>query len=120
MSTENPSIFNKRLGAAIRARRNSVGMTQAQVGKAIGVTFQQVQKLERGVNRLSVEAIVKLAKAIKTTPKQLIADASSKKVSEPTPQDRLRLEIVRRVASLPTKRQRMALNLINALARGAA
>ena len=50
--------FDRRLGTAIRARRIERGMSMAKLGAAIGVSFQQVQKFERGTNRLSAEAVV--------------------------------------------------------------
>ena len=67
MSSINPSNFNKRLGAAVRASRVVCGLTQSNVGEDLGVTFQQIQKYERGVNRLSVETLVRVAALLKTT-----------------------------------------------------
>ena len=40
------------VGKQLRLRRTALGMTQAALGEALGVTFQQVQKYERGVNRM--------------------------------------------------------------------
>lgn len=64
------SAFEKRLdgqiGEAIRTRREEIRMTQAQLGKAIGVTFQQVQKYERGTNRVAASKLVLVAEALKS------------------------------------------------------
>jgi transcriptional regulator with XRE-family HTH domain len=44
---------DKKLGEKIRTRRVVAGMSQAELGKALGITFQQIQKYEKGVNRVS-------------------------------------------------------------------
>ena len=53
-----------RIGAAIRARRTAVRMTQARLAQALGVTFQQVQKYERGVNRVAATTLVRIAETL--------------------------------------------------------
>ena len=52
------------IGGIIRDRRAALGLTQAELGKAIGVTFQQVQKYERGVNRVAAATLLKVADAL--------------------------------------------------------
>jgi transcriptional regulator with XRE-family HTH domain len=52
------------IGERIRLRRIQVGMSQDQLGKALGVTFQQIQKYEKGANRVSAGRIVKIAEAL--------------------------------------------------------
>lgn len=56
--------IDQAVGHQIRNRRQAAEMTQAALGEAIGVTFQQVQKYETGSNRLSVAMIVKIAAAL--------------------------------------------------------
>jgi transcriptional regulator with XRE-family HTH domain len=51
--TELGQIAND-VGARIRARRLMLGLTQERVAERLGVTYQQVQKCERGVNRISL------------------------------------------------------------------
>jgi transcriptional regulator with XRE-family HTH domain len=72
------SAYEKRLdvriGEALRTRREAVGMTQAQLGKAIGVTFQQIQKYERGVNRIAGSKLVIAAEALKCDPALLFGE----------------------------------------------
>ncbi len=56
--TENgPDPIDVHVGQRIRLRRNLVGMTQEQLASAVGVTFQQVQKYERGFNRVSASRL---------------------------------------------------------------
>lgn len=63
------SEYEKRLdlqiGNAIRKRREALGLTQAQMGAAIGVTFQQVQKYEQGRNRVAASKLILVAEALK-------------------------------------------------------
>ncbi|MFN3627289.1 MAG: helix-turn-helix domain-containing protein [Parvibaculum sp.] len=63
------SEYEKRLdaqiGDTIRKRREALGVTQAQLGAAIGVTFQQVQKYEQGRNRVAASKLILVAEALK-------------------------------------------------------
>jgi transcriptional regulator with XRE-family HTH domain len=61
------------VGATIRLRRKSRGLSQAALAEAIGVTFQQVQKYERGANRASASALSRIAVALKCSVGDLFA-----------------------------------------------
>lgn len=50
-----------RIGQAVMARRVQLGRSQAQLGKAAGVTFQQIQKYEKGANRISAATLERIA-----------------------------------------------------------
>ena len=52
------------VGSKIRARRTALGISQVDLGRAIGVRFQQVQKYESGVNRVSASRLWMIAKAL--------------------------------------------------------
>lgn len=52
---------DRQIGKRIKDRRAEIGETQAGLGEAIGVTFQQVQKYERGVNRVSAARLQQIA-----------------------------------------------------------
>lgn len=56
------------IGSRIRARREEIRMTQAQLAAAAGVTFQQIQKYEKGVNRVACARLVDIADALKVHP----------------------------------------------------
>jgi transcriptional regulator with XRE-family HTH domain len=56
---------DKEVGARLKARRQILGMTQTDLGKAIGVTFQQVQKYEKGADRVSSGRLQQIANALK-------------------------------------------------------
>ena len=57
--------FNKHLGAKLRMRRLALGLTQTKVAQAINVTFQQIQKYEKGTNGISSLRIMQLASFLK-------------------------------------------------------
>jgi transcriptional regulator with XRE-family HTH domain len=52
------------VGQRIRARRMAKGMSQTELGNLLGVTFQQVQKYEKGVNRVGAGRLVRVAEAL--------------------------------------------------------
>ena len=55
------SNFNRHLGSKLRMRRLALGLTQTKVAQAINVTFQQIQKYEKGTNGISSLRIMQLA-----------------------------------------------------------
>ena len=59
------SNFNRHLGAKLRVRRLALGLTQTKVAQAINVTFQQIQKYEKGTNGISSLRIMQLANFLK-------------------------------------------------------
>ena len=54
------------VGKRLRLRRTMLGMSQDQLGKKIGVTFQQIQKYERGVNRIGSSRLYDFSKILDT------------------------------------------------------
>lgn len=59
-----PQPLDVAAGLAVRARRMAAGMSQETLAQAIGVTFQQVQKYERGTNRISASRLGAIAAAL--------------------------------------------------------
>lgn len=62
------------IGARIRTRREALRITQAQLAAGAGVTFQQVQKYERGVNRIASARLLQIAAVLKTTGADLLGE----------------------------------------------
>jgi transcriptional regulator with XRE-family HTH domain len=52
------------IGSRVRMRRMTVGMSQEKLGEMLGLTFQQVQKYEKGTNRISVSRLVDIANVL--------------------------------------------------------
>ena len=59
-----PDDVDRFVGQQIREARRSKRMTQEQVGKALGLTFQQVQKYEKGVNRIGASRLFQISKIL--------------------------------------------------------
>ncbi len=59
-----PHPIDVHVGFRVRLRRNLLGMSQTKLGRAIGVTFQQIQKYERGVNRVGASRLFNLSRAL--------------------------------------------------------
>ena len=57
--------FNRHLGSKMRMRRLALGLTQTKVAQAINVTFQQIQKYEKGTNGISSLRIMQLGNILK-------------------------------------------------------
>ena len=57
--------FNKHLGNKLKTRRLALGLTQTKVAKAINVTFQQIQKYEKGTNGVSSIRLLQLSNYLK-------------------------------------------------------
>ena len=57
--------FNRHLGSKLRMRRLALGLTQTKVAQAINVTFQQIQKYEKGTNGISSLRIMQLGNVLK-------------------------------------------------------
>ncbi|MDR2416944.1 MAG: helix-turn-helix transcriptional regulator [Holosporales bacterium] len=62
--TAQPGAVDKHVGARMRVRRSVLGLSQERLGEAVGLTFQQVQKYEHGVNRISASRLLALSRAL--------------------------------------------------------
>ena len=63
-SQPEPDPIDIEVGLRLRTLRKARGMSQDQLGQALGITFQQIQKYERGSNRISASMMVKAARAL--------------------------------------------------------
>jgi len=59
-----PSPIDVHVGGRVRLRRTLLGMSQEKLGDALGLTFQQVQKYERGVNRIGASRLFDLSRVL--------------------------------------------------------
>jgi transcriptional regulator with XRE-family HTH domain len=79
ISTSNPDPFDKHVGRRVRMRRMMLGMSQQKLGNAIGVTFQQVQKYEKGTNRMGSSRLMQIGQALEVPPTFFFEDALGKR-----------------------------------------
>jgi transcriptional regulator with XRE-family HTH domain len=68
--------FNKHLGNKLKLRRLALGLTQTKVANAINVTFQQIQKYEKGTNGVSSIRLLQLANYLKVPVNYFFEDFS--------------------------------------------
>lgn len=61
MAKKAPNPTDKHVGARVRMRRMMLGMSQEKLGDALGLTFQQVQKYEKGANRIGASRLQQIA-----------------------------------------------------------
>lgn len=63
---EGPHPADTHVGTKVKTRRLMLGLSQEELAKSIGLTFQQIQKYERGTNRISVSRLIDISRALKT------------------------------------------------------
>jgi len=69
-----PDPIDVEVGGRIRARRIALGISQTALAKALGLTFQQVQKYEKGANRVSASTLVRVARELAVTVAYLVGE----------------------------------------------
>jgi transcriptional regulator with XRE-family HTH domain len=66
--------YDSALATVLRRKRAEAGLSQNEAGRRIGVTFQQLQKYEKGANRVFFSRFIALASVYGTTPEQILAE----------------------------------------------
>jgi|JI6StandDraft_1071083.scaffolds.fasta_scaffold00116_62 transcriptional regulator with XRE-family HTH domain len=66
LETKNPTLADQHVGRKLRWRRQELNLSQQELADRLGVTFQQIQKYERGANRVSAGRLFDLAQALET------------------------------------------------------
>ena len=75
--------FNRHLGTKLRMRRLALGLTQTKVAQAINVTFQQIQKYEKGTNGISSLRVMQLSNFLKVPVVYFFEDYPAYNTSSP-------------------------------------
>ena len=73
-ATYEPDPIDVEVGARVRLQRKALGLSQTVLAEALGLTFQQVQKYERGANRISASMLVRTAVRLQTTVAALVGE----------------------------------------------
>ena len=109
------------VGARIRARRKQVGKSQDELGKACGISFQQIQKYERGVNRVSGSRLITLCKVLDLKPEQLLGNGTGVFHSDPDVlqvlQDKSVSNMMVELHQLPKSQRAGLLEILRAIVR---
>ena len=82
-----PNPVDIHVGALIRGRRKVLGMSQTTLADALGITFQQVQKYEKGVNRVGASRLQQIADTLGVSPAYFFEDAPTHGVSNNVEKD---------------------------------
>ena len=78
MPKKNANPIDRQSASRIRMQRMVCGLSQTKLGKAVGVSFQQVQKYEKGVNRVGASRLQQIANVLKVAPDFFFDGASGK------------------------------------------
>lgn len=124
-TAHSPHPLDVALGTRIRLRRHELGLSQAQLARQLGITFQQVQKYEGGMNRVSFSRLVEIARALRCEIMDIVGDLASSQASAVFSQHVTQLnepgamELLAFYAAIQSPKHRRAiLNLAKQLADG--
>lgn len=70
------------IGARLRVRRRAAGLSQQKLAERLGVTFQQVQKYERGANRIAGSTLIGIAEALETPASYFLGEGASGAIND--------------------------------------
>jgi transcriptional regulator with XRE-family HTH domain len=82
MTRRDPNYIDVHVGSRIRMRRQLVSMSQEKLGELLGITFQQVQKYEKGSNRISASRLYYTAKILGVPVQSFFEDLPGSEASE--------------------------------------
>ncbi len=108
------------IGTRLRAARNRLGLTQTEVAEKLGISFQQVQKYERGDNRLALSTVARIRDVLCIEPIDLLPALRGDGSAMPDPvaamgQNITGVHLARIFGRLPTVQQHNLLNVAKAI-----
>lgn len=74
---KSPNPIDRHVGSRVRMRRVMLGMSQEKLGEALGLTFQQVQKYEKGINRIGASRLQQISQTLDVPPSYFFEGAPS-------------------------------------------
>jgi transcriptional regulator with XRE-family HTH domain len=110
---EGPHPLDSALGSRIRLRRKELNLSQDQLARAVGITFQQVQKYEHGYNRISFSRLAEMCQVLDCSISDIVEGLVPSKFSSPASKRAANLskpgasDLLRAYVSIrsPTRRQ---------------
>lgn len=82
--TSNPNPVDIHVGARLRMRRTLLGMSQTKLGQAVSLTFQQIQKYERGANRIGASRLHQFSRILEVPVSYFFEDMPGERSNEPS------------------------------------
>lgn len=124
---DGPHPVDRHVGRRVCEKRLALGYNQSDLGRALGLTFQQIQKYEKGANRISASKLWDIARFFKVdigyffeglTGAQIagMAEGGTAAFDHDFPATRYTIEISRLAPQLSTRQQKLALELIRDMA----
>ena len=92
VTAKSPTHIDREGGKRLRALREEAGMSQTALAERAGITFQQVQKYENGVNRVSISRLIQFCEALYVPPSQVLDGLSTARQPKTDPLQPLRTE----------------------------
>ncbi|MCK5931560.1 MAG: helix-turn-helix transcriptional regulator [Fulvimarina manganoxydans] len=83
VNKKKPNPIDTHVGSRVRLRRTMLGLSQEKLGEALGITFQQVQKYEKGSNRIGASRLQRISEVLNVPVSFFFEDAPSS--GQPTP-----------------------------------
>jgi transcriptional regulator with XRE-family HTH domain len=117
LQQEHPSqralVVDEHVGGLIRVRRLMMGLSQQQLAGIIGVTYQQLHKYERGLNRISAGRLFEVGQALAVDAAWFFQGLAEKGVAEDmAPRQRMLLELVRNFILIEDEKQQEAITVL--------
>jgi transcriptional regulator with XRE-family HTH domain len=104
--------MDRHVGARIRERRIRLGLTQQELAKLIGMTYQQVFKYEKGVSRIAAGRLHQIAWALDVEVSYFFEGLETEGDVRPNPQQPRLLDLARDFIALPSRRHQVAICLL--------
>lgn len=110
-TSQRASLVDHHVGARIRERRTMLGLSQQQLARMIGVTYQQAHKYERGLNRISAGRLFEIAQVLDVPVSFFFEGLQKGAEAQPvTPRQRMFLELARNFALIDNDKHQEALS----------
>lgn len=107
------------VGRRIFAFRKSLGLSQTELGELVGVSYQQVQKYEKGKDRCSISLLMRFSEALEVCLQDLLPERSLKVPSLLAEPDRATLELIRAFTAIEDEAaKRSILGIVKSFSRG--
>lgn len=122
---DGPHPVDRHVGRRVCEKRISLGYNQSDLGRALGLTFQQIQKYEKGANRISASKLWDIARFFKVDVGYFFqglnaqpgtAESEAEAFEHDFPFTRYTIEIARLAPQLSSRQQKLALDMIREMA----
>ena len=123
---DGPHPVDRHVGRRVCEKRIALGYNQSDLGRALGLTFQQIQKYEKGANRISASKLWDIARFFKvdisyffeglTAPRPGMAEDEAAPFMHDFPATRQTIEISRLAPQLSTRQQKLILDMMREMA----